>query len=104
MLIDTQTLLGADASQQVYTRTRSTATEASGLQVVSKAELYFNPAYQTLTVHDAAVVRDGKRMDRLKDARIEMLRREEGLEHQTLTGVQTLLELSRLVGTTSTRS
>ena len=91
LLIDTQTLLGADASQQVYTRTRSTATEASGLQVVSKAELYFNPAYQTLTVHDAAVVRDGKRMDRLKDARIEMLRREEGLEHQTLTGVQTLL-------------
>jgi len=91
LLIDTQTLLGADGSQQAYTRTRSTATEASGLQVVSKAELYFNPAYQTLTVHEATVIRNGTRMDRLKDARIELLRREEGLERQTLTGLQTLL-------------
>ncbi len=91
LLVDTQTLLGADASQQVYTRTRSSATEAAGLQVVSKAELYFNPAYQTLTVHEAVVVRNGVRMDRLKDARIELLRREEALDRQTLTGVQTLL-------------
>ncbi len=93
LLIDTQTLLGADASQHAYTRTRSTATEAAGLQVVSKAELYFNPAYQTLTVHEAAVLRDGTRLDRLKDARIELMRREEALERQTLTGVQTLLVL-----------
>ncbi|MBC7994024.1 MAG: DUF3857 domain-containing protein [Rhizobacter sp.] len=93
LLIDTQTLLGADASQQVYTRTRSVATEAAGLQVVSKGELYFNPAYQTLTVHEASVQRNGARLDRLKDARIELLRREEALERQTLTGVQTLLVL-----------
>lgn len=93
LLIDTQTLLGTDASQQVYTRTRSTATEAAGLQVVSKAELYFNPAYQTLTVHEASVLRNGTRLDRLKDARIELMRREEALERQTLTGVQTLLVL-----------
>jgi tetratricopeptide (TPR) repeat protein len=91
LLIDTQTLLGADATEQVYTRTRTTATEAAGLQVVSKAELYFNPAFQTLTLHEAAVVRNGTRSDRLKDARIEMLRREEGLERQTLTGLKTLL-------------
>lgn len=91
LLIDTQTLLGADGSQQDYSRTRTTATEASGLQVVSKAELYFNPAFQTLTVHEVAVIRNGTRMDRLKDARIELLRREEGLERQTLTGLQTLL-------------
>ena len=30
--------------------------------MVSKAELYFNPAYQTLTVHDAAVVRDAGKL------------------------------------------
>jgi lipoprotein NlpI len=93
LLIDTQTLLGADTSQQVYTRTLSVATESAGLQVVSKAELYFNPAYQTLTVHEASVQRNGTRLDRLKDARIELLRREEALERQTLTGVQTLLVL-----------
>lgn len=93
LLIDTQTLLGTDPSQQVYTRTRSVATESAGLHVVSKAELYFNPAFQTLTVHEASVQRNGARLDRLKDARIELLRREEALERQTLTGVQTLLVL-----------
>jgi lipoprotein NlpI len=91
LLVDTQTLLGADGSEHTYNRTRVTATEAPGLQVVSKSELYFNPAYQTITLHEAFVQRNGARLDRLKDARIEVLRREEGLERQTLTGLQTLL-------------
>ena len=58
---------------------------------VSKAELHFNPAFQTLTLHEAAVWRDGVRQDRLHGARIELLRREERLEQSTLTGTQTLL-------------
>lgn len=90
-LLDSQTLIGTDGSQQVYTRSRSSATDSAGLATVSKAELYFNPAFQTLTVHEAAVFRNGQRLDRLKDARIEMLRREEGLERLTLTGLRTLL-------------
>ncbi|HET7524590.1 MAG TPA: DUF3857 domain-containing protein, partial [Burkholderiaceae bacterium] len=91
LLSDLQTRLDAPGEQQQYMRSRLAATESAALGEVSKAELHFNPAYQTLTLHEAALWRDGVRYDRLKDARIELLRREERLEQSTLTGTQTLL-------------
>jgi hypothetical protein len=91
LLSDVQTRLDAPGEQQQYVRSRLVATESAALAEVSKAELHFNPAYQTLTLHEAALWRDGVRHDRLQGARIELLRREERLEQSTLTGTQTLL-------------
>jgi len=91
LLSDVQTRLDAPGEQQQYVRSRLVATESAALAEVSKAELNFNPAYQTLTLHEAALWRDGVRHDRLNGARIELLRREERLEQSTLTGTQTLL-------------
>jgi lipoprotein NlpI/transglutaminase-like putative cysteine protease len=91
LLSDVQTRLDAPGEQQQYVRSRLVATESAALAEVSKAELPFNPAYQTLTLHEAAVWRDGVRQDRLAGARIELLRREERLEQSTLTGTRTLL-------------
>ena len=91
LLSDVQTRLDAPGEQQQYVRSRLVATESAALAEVSKAELNFNPAYQTLTLHEVAVWRDGVREDRLGNARIELLRREERLEQSTLTGTQTLL-------------
>ena len=91
LLSDVQTRLDAPGEQQQYVRSRLVATESAALAEVSKGELSFNPAYQTLTLHEAAVWRDGVRQDRLGSARIELLRREERLEQSTLTGTQTLL-------------
>jgi lipoprotein NlpI len=91
LLSDVQTRLDAPGEQQQFARSRLVATESAALAEVSKAELHFNPAFQTLTLHEAAVWRDGVRQDRLAGARIELLRREERLEQSTLTGTQTLL-------------
>jgi lipoprotein NlpI len=91
LLSDVQTRLDAPGEQQQYVRSRLVANESAALTEVSKAELHFNPAYQTLTLHEAALWRDGVRQDRLNSARIELLRREERLEQGTLTGTQTLL-------------
>src|SRR5262249_27419611 len=77
LLSDVQTRLDAPGEQQQYIRSRVVATESAALAEVSKAELHFNPAYQTLTLHEAALWRDGVRQDRLNGARIELLRREE---------------------------
>jgi lipoprotein NlpI len=93
LLSDVQTRLDAPGEQQQFARSRLVATESAALAEVSKAELHFNPAFQTLTLHEAAVWRDGVRQDRLQGARIELLRREERLEQSTLTGTQTLLIL-----------
>jgi lipoprotein NlpI len=91
LLSDVQTRLDAPGEQQQFARSRLVATESAALAEVSKAELHFNPAFQTLTLHEVAVWRDGVRHDRLPGARIELLRREERLEQSTLTGTQTLL-------------
>jgi lipoprotein NlpI len=91
LLFDRQVMLTRDGQMQDFTRTRMMAIETAALPGVSKAEIAFNPAFQTLTLHEAAVWRDGVRLDRLKDASIQLLRREEGLESEMLTGMQSLL-------------
>jgi lipoprotein NlpI len=91
LLSDVQTWLGAPGEQHQYARSRLVATDAAALPEISKAELAFNPAFQTLTLHEATVWRDGAKLDRLQDARVELLRREERLEQSTLTGTRSLL-------------
>jgi lipoprotein NlpI/transglutaminase-like putative cysteine protease len=91
LLLDRQVMLTPDGRMQDFTRTRMMAVETAALPAVSKAEIAFNPAFQTLTLHEAAVWRDGVRVDRLKGASIQLLRREEGLESEMLTGMQSLL-------------
>ena len=54
LLSDLQTRLDAPGEQQQYMRSRLVASESAALGEVSKAELHFNPAYQTLTLHEAA--------------------------------------------------
>ncbi len=76
---------------QWFTRVRSVAYDAATLGNVSQWQIGYNPAYQTVTLHSAQVLRDGRTLDRLKDARIEALRRETQLERQIIDGTQTLL-------------
>jgi lipoprotein NlpI len=75
----------------MFLRTRSVAFEASALGAVSQPQIRFNPAFQSVLLHSAQVVRDGKRLDRLKDARVELMRRETQLERQVIDGTETLL-------------
>ena len=91
LLFDRQVQIAPDGQVQEYIHTRTLVTENVGLQEAGKSELSFNPAFQTLVVHEAAVWRDGVRTDRLAGARMELLRREQGLESEMLTGVRSLL-------------
>ena len=75
---------------QYYTQTRVTSTEPAGLTQIAQQQLSFNPAFQQVLLHDLAVWRDGRREDRLKSARIELLRRERRLEQSIIDGTQTL--------------
>ena len=56
LLSDVQTRLDAPGEQQQFARSRLVATESAALAEVSKAELHFNPAFQTLTLHEVARV------------------------------------------------
>jgi lipoprotein NlpI len=76
---------------QFFARVRSVALDASALGSVSQLQVSFNPAYQSAVLHHASVIRDGQRSERLADARIEPMRREQRLEQQVLDGSETLL-------------
>lgn len=74
-----------------YVRIRALAADAGTLGTVSQPQISFNPAYQTVVLHEAVLWRDGRRLDRLADARIELMRREQRLEQQVIDGAETLL-------------
>lgn len=79
LLSDTQVnLMGA--KPVTYFHGKSVARERSGLESISSVRIQFNPRYETLTLHDLAVFRDGKRIDRLKTARIDLAQRERRLD------------------------
>lgn len=90
LLFDLQMQL-AQPKPQTFFRWRSVALDSSTLRDVSQPQVNFNPAYQTVLLHEAAVIRGGQRLDRLADARVELLRREQQLERQVIDGVQTAL-------------
>jgi len=76
---------------QTFIRLRSMALDASALGSVSRPEVNFNPAFQTVVLHGVAVLREGQRSERLAQARIEPMRREQRLEQQIVDGNETLL-------------
>jgi lipoprotein NlpI len=90
LLVDFQSNYALPKPQN-YTRLRSLATDSSTLGSVSQPQIGFNPAFQTLVVHEASVMRDGRKLDRLSGARIELMRREQRLEQLVIDGTETLL-------------
>lgn len=74
-----------------FVRLRSVALDAKVLGQVSQPQVSFNPAFQTVLIHHVTVQRDGQLSDRLAEARIEPMRREQRLEQQMIDGLDTLL-------------
>jgi transglutaminase-like putative cysteine protease len=73
----------------LYTRTAAQATSVVGVSQVSQFMVPFNPAYQTLDFHHVRVIRDGVVEDRHASASYDVLRREQLLELQMVTGLMT---------------
>jgi lipoprotein NlpI len=74
-----------------FVRVHAVALDAGALGPISQPQVSFNPAFQTAVIHEAAVTRAGQRSDRLAEARIEPMRREQRLEQQIIDGNDTLL-------------
>lgn len=90
-LVDMQVQLAPRSGTATYLHQQRVALDSSTLREVSEPQISFNPAYQQLVIHQVGVIRDGRREDRLKDARIELMRREQQLERQMIDGVRTAL-------------
>ncbi|WP_457423988.1 DUF3857 domain-containing protein, partial [Roseateles sp. P5_E7] len=90
-LVDIQTQLAPKSATATWLHLQHVALDTSTLREVSEPQISFNPAYQQLVIHQIGVIRSGQRLDRLKDARIELMRREQLLERQMIDGVRTAL-------------
>ena len=90
-LVDLQVQLAPRSATASYLHVQHEALDTSTLREVSEPQIGFNPAYQQLVIHQVGVIRGGQRLDRLKDARIELMRREQQLERQMIDGVRTAL-------------
>jgi len=91
LLVDEQRAIDRNEDSGQYLLWRALITDASGLSSAGRVEVSFDPSYQKVLLHAFAVWRDGRRLDRLADARIELLRREAGLENESIDGRKTLL-------------
>ena len=91
LLVDEQQAIGRNDDSGQYVMMRTLITDASGLASAGHVEMSFDPSYQKVLLHAFAVWRDGRRLDRLADARVEVLRREAGLENDSIDGRKTLL-------------
>lgn len=90
-LVDIQVQLAPKSATATYVHLQREALDSSTLRDVSEPQISFNPAYQQLVIHQVGVLRGGQRLDRLKDARVELMRREQQLERQMIDGVRTAL-------------
>lgn len=76
VLKDVQVNVASGTSTTVYTHMAAVPVDASGIADAAHISIQFNPHYQSLTLHDIAIVRDGVRMRKVDRRRIKVLQNE----------------------------
>lgn len=89
LLIDKQVKID-DSTKATYTHHVAKAVDTRGLEDIANINIEFDPAYQSVTLHGVRVLRDGKSIDKLADARIHVLQRERELEYLIYDGSKTI--------------
>ena len=74
-----------------YFRTVRKVLSPSGVQNASELELDFDPSFETLTVHDVSVIRNGKRLVAFNPATIRVIEKEDESDRRIYDGERTAL-------------
>lgn len=75
LLADHQVRVDGAHLTDYYRNVRKVVTSA-GVQDASQLSIDFDPTYETLVVHEAAVIRDGKRMNELNAGELRVIEKE----------------------------
>jgi hypothetical protein len=84
-LIDDQVRL-APGSRTRFHHVVSEAVTAKGIDDLSHREVEVDPAWETLVISQLDVIRDGRRVSRLRDMQVKVLQRERDLESRIYDG------------------
>ena len=88
LLSDTQ-VQKAQSEGQYYYHYALKVMNRNGLEASSQIAVNFDPTYQDLILHSIVVHRDGRMIDKLNAAKIDILQREQDLEWQIFDGTKT---------------
>lgn len=88
-LVDNQWNIG-EAHQEYYGHYANKALNISGVDNVSQITISFDPTYESVLLHTITLHRDGRTIDRINRARMDVIQRERDLENQIYDGSKTL--------------
>ncbi len=83
LLIDAQ---HCPAEQQAYQRNVRRLNNTEAVQHLSQVEIAFDPAVESLTIHQIGIWRGGQYVERLREDQIRVIQREQHLERQIYDG------------------
>ncbi len=89
LLSDMQTRIDA-TGKTTFVHLASKALASGGVDRAGNIAIAFEPTYQKLTLHTINLVRDGRVIDKLGSARIQVLQRETELEYRIYDGRKTV--------------
>ena len=93
-LIDDQVRLSRGSRDRWHHEISEAVTD-KGIDALSHHEINFDPGWETLTLTQLDVIRDGRRVSRLRDVQMKVLQRERDLESRIYDGRKSvMLDLS----------
>ncbi len=77
-------------NRQVYIASERLLTNQNGVRNQSQIEIEFDPIYESIVVHELALLRDDRYIDKLPSTELELLRSEKQLDDLLYNGTSTL--------------
>lgn len=81
VLLDRQVKIQGRSETVWYSRNVDYIATQAGLTSASQLNMEFDPSYQKLTLYSLVIHRQGRRIDKLKNAKINIIQREIELAH-----------------------
>ena len=89
-LLDNQVHVSDSGYRTSYSRYTESIVNQTGVESSSQINLEFDPSYQKLALNTLFLMRDGRRIDKLKTAKISLLNSENELDNQIYHGYLTM--------------
>jgi len=90
LLYDTQVRIDGGV-ETTYRRRAYKVIDRSGLEGAAQIEIDFDPAYESVTLHDVRILREGREVGVRNEVAVVILRKEKEIDDGVLTGVRTAL-------------
>lgn len=90
VLADTQVFVPEEGEPEYFYHAGKHIANLTGVEQGAEIHIDYNPAYQTLRLHEVAVWREGAKIDKIETARMSLINREKELAQLIYSGEQTL--------------